>query len=350
MSQSSHIRTLQKLLLLGLSLAGLRYGLPLMLPFLIGGLLALSAEGSVNFLCRKLSLSRSVAAFLGVTMTLALLSAFCLLLFSATLHGLRWLASILPNLESAAQQGLTTLQDRLLSLAMTAPDGIRDLLIKMVLGIFDNGGALYTQAVSSLPGLAAGLLSHVTGGFLGIGTGILSAYLISSRLPTLKQWFRERLPERWHRQYRPALLRLKQAFGGWLIAQVRLTGLTFCILLAGFLLLRVRFALVWAFLIALMDAVPMLGTGLILVPWSVISFLQHEHILAFGLLGIFVAATLARSTLEPRLVGQQLGLDPLVTLISLYLGFQLLGLPGLLAAPLLAAGAAQIFRSFPGDR
>lgn len=349
MPQTPPNRLFQKLLLLIFVVAILRYGLSMIFPFLIGALLACAADPAVRFLCRKLSLRRGTAAFLGVTLTLIFLSTLSLLLFSALLQGLRWLATILPNLESAAQQGLSTLQDRLLSVSMKAPDGIRDLLTKAVLGIFNNGGSLYAQAVSALPGLAAGILSSLTGGFLGVGTGILSAYLISSRLPALKQWLLKKLPEHWHSQYRPVLLQIKQALLGWLKAQTRLAGMTFCILLAGFLLLRIPFAPVWALLIALMDAVPMLGTGLVLVPWSIVSFLQEKPFMAFGLLGIFFAATLLRSVLEPRMVGQQMGLDPLVTLCSLYLGYRLLGIPGLLTSPLLAVVVTQFYRTAPTE-
>ena len=349
MPQPLPSRLLRLFLLPVLAVVFLRYGFPLALPFLAGGAVALAAEPPVRFLCQKLSFKRSFASFLGVTVTLVLLSALGLLLFSAAFHGLRWLAAIAPELLETTRQGLTSLQDRLLALALGAPEGIRDLLAKTVLGIFDSGDALYTQAAAALPGLAAGLLSHLTGGFLGFGTGILSAYLISGRLPELKQWLRSRLPERWSKQYRPALRNLRLALGGWLKAQARLMGLTFGILLAGFWLLRIRFAPIWAGLIALVDAVPMLGTGMILVPWSVISFLQQDPARAVGLLGIFAAATLARSALEPRMVGQQLGLDPLVTLISLYLGYQLLGIPGLLTAPLLAVLTIRLLNMPPAE-
>ena len=350
MSKQTLIRLFQCLLIPALTVLLLRYGLPLFLPFLTGTLLAIAAEPPVRFLCGKLSLKRNAAAFLGVTLTLVFLSALGLMLFSGIFHGLRWLTSIMPSLVSTARQGLTTLQDWLLSLAMNAPEGIRDLLTKTILGLFDSGSTVYAQAVSALPGLAVGFLSHMTGGFLGIGTAILSAYLISSRLPRLKQWFRRRLPAQWEQKYRPALRNMRRAAGGWLKAQARLMGLTFCILLAGFLLLQVPYAPLWAALIALVDAIPMLGTGLILVPWSVIRFLQQEPAQAIGLLGIFVTATLARSALEPRLVGQQLGLDPLVTLIALYLGYQLLGIPGLLVAPLLAVSAVHLVNTPPTER
>ena len=87
----------------------------------------------------------------------------------------------------------------------------------------------------------------------------------------------------------------------------------------------------------------MLGTGIALVPWAAVSLLQGEHFRAIGLLCIFGAATLARSTLEPRLVGRQLGLDPLVTLTALYAGFRLWGFPGLLVAPILTAAVKSVW-------
>lgn len=333
-----------------LALPLLRMAFPLALPFLAGSLLALAAEKPVRFFQNKLSMGRGGASFLGVSLTLALLLGLGLLLFSAAFRGLRNLASIAPDLEAAARQGLTALQDWLLTLAMAAPEGLRSLLTKTILGIFDGGSTLYAQAAASLPGMAAGLLSHITGGFLGIGTGILSAYLISTRLPRIKAWCQRRLPERWTRQYRPALKELRSALGGWLKAQAGLLVLTGCILLTGFLLLRVRHAPVWAVLIALVDAVPMLGTGMVLIPWSIISFLQQDPTRGFGLLGIFAAATLARSSLEPRLLGKELGLDPLVTLVALYLGYQLLGLPGLIAAPLLTVAGVQLLKATPEER
>ena len=344
MPTPSNFRFLRPALMLLAGFLLLRYGLPLMLPFLAGSLLALAAEAPVQFLCRKLSLGRNTASFFCVSFTLLMLTVLGLMLFSGLFQGLRRLAAIAPDLEDTARQGITSLQDWLLSLASAAPEGIRNLFTKIILGLFDSGSTWITQALSVLPGMAAGLLSRITGGFLGFGTAVLSAYLISARLPKLQDWFRRRLPDG---RVLPALRRLRHATWGWLKAQAGLLSLICGILLIGFLLLRIPHAPVWAVLIALADAVPMLGTGLVLIPWSIISFLQDNPVRSFGLLGIFIAATLVRSTLEPRLLGQQLGLDPLVTLVALYLGYQLLGVPGLLAAPLLAVTATQVFQAPP---
>ena len=89
--------------------------------------------------------------------------------------------------------------------------------------------------------------------------------------------------------------------------------------------------------LALVDAIPILGTGTVLLPWALVSLLQHQHLRSVGLLLTYAAAFLTRTILEPRLVGRHLGLDPLVTLIFLYLGYRFWGILGMLLAPMLAA-------------
>lgn len=332
------------ILLLVLWLGG-KYILPLMLPFLLGFLLALAAEPGVRLLHRRFRLHRGAAAFLGVTAALALLSVLVMLLISLLVRELGRMAGILPDLEQTARHGLTALENWFLELAAAAPEGIRPLLLRCILGLFDSGSALYDQALAHLPRVATGVLSHVPDSFLTFGTGLLSAYLFSSRMPKLRAWSRKILPKDWQSRWLPALKKLKSALWGWLRAQLKLSGLTFVLVCGGLLVLRVPLAPAWALLIALVDAVPMLGTGLILVPWSVIGFLEGNGIRGLGMLGLFLAATLMRSALEPRLLGRQLGLDPLVTLAALYLGYQLFGIAGLLLSPILAVTVVQIVKT-----
>ena len=132
---------------------------------------------------------------------------------------------------------------------------------------------------------------------------------------------------------------------GWLKAQLRLSGVTFLISLAGLLLLSVSYAPLWALVIAAVDAVPMLGTGTVLLPWAMVCLLQGRRILALGLAGLYLAAMLTRTALEPRLVGKHLGLDPLMTLAALYVGYRLWGIGGMILSPLLAVTVSQLLRS-----
>ena len=139
-----------------------------------------------------------------------------------------------------------------------------------------------------------------------------------------------------------ALKQLKHSLGSWLKAQLKLSCITFTVATTGLFLLRISHAPLWGALIALVDAFPVLGTGAVLVPWSLVSFLQGDHFLAFGLLGLYAAAAVMRAILEPRLVGKQLGIDPLATLLALYVGFRLFGLPGMILSPMLAVTVTQL--------
>ena len=319
---------------------GGRYLLPLLLPFLLGTGIALMAEPLVRIAARRIP--RSLAAGLGVTATLVLLTGLLVLLGSLAVRELGVLAGILPDMESTLRQGMTTLEDLLLGFAMGTPEGIRPLLTKTVLGLFHSSGSLLDRVLGRLPAMVSGILSHVPDGFLTLGTGLLSAFLISARLPQIRVWLREHTPNFIRRRIIPALKGLKGALWGWCKAQFKLSGMTFLIVTLGLILLRIPYAPVWAFAIALVDAVPILGTGVILLPWSLVSFVQGNPFLALGLVGLYAGAALTRSMLEPKLLGRQLGLDPLMTLFSLYAGYQLWGLPGLLLSPMIAVAALQL--------
>jgi predicted PurR-regulated permease PerM len=135
---------------------------------------------------------------------------------------------------------------------------------------------------------------------------------------------------------------------GWLFAQLRLVGVTLVILMMGLLILRIRYGMLWSLAIALVDMIPVLGTGTVLVPWSTICYLQGDKARAVGLLGTYALISLTRSVLEPKLLGSQMGLDPLVTLISLYSGYRLWGFGGMILAPVLAVAAVQLLREPSG--
>ena len=146
----------------------------------------------------------------------------------------------------------------------------------------------------------------------------------------------------------PRLKLLKKALFGWLMAQGKLMTVTFSILTVSFFLLRIPYAPLWALLISLVDALPVLGTGTVLIPWSLICFLQGQTARAIGLAGTYATAVLVRSALEPRLVGKHLGLDPLVTLLAMYAGYRIWGIGGMILAPLLAMAVSQ-FLKVPKD-
>jgi len=330
-------------LLLGLFL-GIRYLLPLVFPFLLGGALALAAEPIVRFGCRRLHLPRGAAAGIGVSMSFAFLVMVVLMLAALVLRQLRTLAGALPGLEDSIRGSMQSISGRLLNLADKAPDSIAPVLSRHINDFFSGSSAMLDKATSYLLHLASGILSRVPGRAFSFGTAIISSFMISAKLPAIKTLIRNRLDTKKLQPLFETLRRLRRSILSWLKAQLKLSSITFAIAMLGLLLLRVPFAPLWAALIALVDAFPILGTGTVLVPWSLVSFLQGDHLTAFGLLGLYCAATVTRTVLEPRLVGRHLGLDPLVTLVALYAGFRLFGIGGMILAPLLAVTVTQLMQ------
>ena len=319
-----------------------RFLLPVSLPFLLGGALALAAEPMTRFLCGQLRLPRPAAAGLSVTAAFCFLTFVVLVLCALLLRELRILAGLLPNLEDTARSGISTLSQWLLGRIARLPPGIRDILTRNVNELLSGSSALLDQAMSFLLNLAGGVLSHVPDSALVLGTGIISSYMISAKLPSLRKWFAARLSRERLKPILDTLSEIKAAVLGWLKAQLKLSGITWIILTLGLILLRIPYAPLWAGLISLLDAFPVLGTGTVLLPWSLICFLQQDSGRAVGLLGIYSIISLSRSILEPKLVGKHLGLDPLVTLFSLYAGYRLWGLGGMILSPVLAVAALQL--------
>ncbi len=327
----------------GITLAlwlAVRFLLPLLMPFLLGAGLALLAEPVVKLLSQRFHMPRGAAAGIGVSMAFCFLMLLLFLLAALALRELQALAGVLPDLGEMAKNGVTSLSGWLQAMADHAPESIRAPLSRGVRDFFSGSTALLDRIVGYVLGLAGSILSQLPDGALGICTAIISSFMISAKLPSLRKRLALLLPRTKIGPVLAVLRRVRSALGGWLKAQLKLALVTWVILALGFLLLRIPYSILWALLVATLDAFPVLGTGTILLPWSLICLLQGEPARSIGLLGIYAAAALIRSVLEPRLVGRQLGLDPLVTLFALYAGYKLAGLAGMLLAPMAAVTIA----------
>lgn len=325
-----------------LGVLGIRYLLPVSMPFLLGAVLALAAEPGVKFLTGRLRFPRSAASGLGVGALFAVLVTLLTFALGLLLRQLRTLAGILPQMELTVRAGLDSLQGWLMELTQRTSPGVRAVLQRNVAQIFSGGAELLDRVTGYALTLAGNLLSRLPDSALGVGTAVLSAFLISAELPRIRFWLQTHVPRGRYDTLLQILRKLRSTAGQWLIAQLKLLGITYLVLTAGFLLLRVEYAPVWAAAVAAVDALPILGTGAVLVPWSLVCLVQHDSARALGLLGLYITTAVTHSMLEPRLVGRQLGLDPLVTLIALYTGFRLWGLWGMILMPMLAITAISV--------
>ena len=326
-----------------------KFLLPVAMPFLLGLLLARAAEPLVSVLHQRCKAPRPVATAVGVTVTILLLLMVATALGAVLFSQLQRLVGVVPDLGVTASRGLEELRRWLSALAQSAPEGIRVILGRGLENFFSDGTAILEQVTSKLLSLASSFLSRLPDNALGVGTWLVASFLFSAKLPRIRLWVKEKMPPSWQERYLPMLRRMKKSVFGWLFAQLKLMGITFLVLWGGFSLLRISHSAIWALLISFVDVLPILGTGTILVPWSLVCFLQGDTAGGIGLGGIYLTAMLLRSMLEPKLVGKQLGLDPLLTLAVMYGGYRLWGIPGLLLSPLLAVTAVQFVNQQQGE-
>lgn len=317
------------------------YLLPLWLPFLLGIGLATAAEPTAQLLRQRAHLPRSAASAVSVSAVWLLVIAVVSLLLALLTRQLQQLSGLMPRVQELITAGLEAWKRLLLSLAGRLPPPIGQTLAEFAENSFADTTSVLRSAMEKLPQLAGSMLGILSRGVLVLVTAIVSAYMFSARLPQMSTWLRQRIPEAWRQRYNPMLQATKKALAGWLKAEAALASVTFLLLMTGFWLLRVGKAPTLAGWITLVDAFPVLGVGTVLLPWSALVLLQGDLPLGIGLLGLFGAIWLIRSVLEPKLVGKGIGLDPLLTLAAIYVGFRLWGVVGMLLSPILAMIAAQ---------
>ena len=308
--------------------------LPLCFPFLLGTALALLAEPLVDRLCSRVHLNRTLAAGLGVSGVFMLVFLALGLLLTLAVRQLGAWAGRIPELAETAVSGLRLLQGRLLDMADRMPQSLRPVLRQNVTGLFSGSTALVGKLGHYGLDLAGGILSRVPDSALNLGTAVLSGFMISAKLPRIRREITARIARERLEPMVQTVKAVKEALAGWLLAQLRLTGVTLGILIAGLLLLRQGYALLLAALIAVIDALPVFGTGTVLVPWGALCLLTGNVPKGLGLLALYGVISLVRSVLEPKIMAAQVDLPPLAALAAMYVGFCAFGVVGMVLCPM----------------
>lgn len=317
---------------------------PITIPFLLAFILALIAEPAVGWMHRKLGFRRGLASGIGVTGVFLLSATILTILTSILVRQLSHLTQLLPTVVDTIRQGTELLYQWFLSLIERAPEGIRQTLANIFEYLFQSDSKFWQNTLEKLPRMAGNVLESLSNGLIWIITAVLAAFMISVRLPALRNQITTIIPSAWRTRFFPTVRTFRSTILGWLLAQGKLATVTLALLSCGFFLLKIPNAFLWAALVTMVDILPILGVGTVLVPWSLVSYLQGHSSKAVGLLGIFIIAWLIRSVLEPKLIGKELGLDPLVALLCIYGGFKLWGLAGMLLSPIGAVCLVQLWR------
>ena len=318
----------------GLAWLGARYVLPWTAPFLAAWCIAALLEPAVRFLVRH-RWRRGAAAAVCTLAALSLLLWGLTALVGKGMAAVYALAGELPALVTALSRRLFALEALVAERMESVPEPAAALLARALPALAEAAAALPAQLSGKAVALVTRTAQASPDTLLFLVTAALGSYFVSAAFPTVNAFLLAQLPQTARRRLEEVGEDLRGGFGGVLRAQLILMGMTFFELLVVFLLLRIRGAAALAALMALIDALPVFGTGVVLVPWGLSCLLLDETRRGLGLLIAWALVSVVRSCAQAKLLGDQIGLDPLASLLGVYVGWRVCGVWGMLLFPLL---------------
>jgi sporulation integral membrane protein YtvI len=312
----------------------LRYALPWLLPFLVAAVITRLLEPVVRFLTERYRFKRGFASAACTIIVFAALVAVTAVVIGRTVIELTAFIKDLPSLLGSLTKTVSLIGDKIDGYIKAAPPEIQSYLNNAVDGlvrkIADLPAALSGDALSLLSGIAKLTPKLI----LFFFTCALSVFFFSCGYKEISAFLLRQIPKNRQKSLRDFRTDFVSTLGKWVKAELMLAGITFAEMAAAFLIMRIDFALLLALLVAIVDFLPVLGSGAFLVPWAIITLIGGNVKNSVALVIIFIINTVVRSILEPKMIGNQIGLPAIATLIAMYVGFCSAGVTGMVLFPI----------------
>lgn len=313
----------------------IRHALPMLSPFVIGAVIAYLLRFPIRFLSRKAKLPYKGAAVLTVLLFYGIIGTLLVLL---SIKAASWLISsigMLPTMyETHAVPFFAEVTQNLEKIFHDMDPDVMATMENLGSQLLDSAGSMISSLSGKVVGVLSGAATSLPGLFIKLVLLIITTFFIAIDYEQLKAFCLRQLDDK----TRNLLWEIKSYVGGTLWVCIRsyaiIMSLTFVELSIGLSIVKIQHAVIVALLISVFDILPVLGTGGIMIPWTVLTAIQGNLPLALGLLIIYVVITIIRNIVEPKIVGSQLGLHPVVTLASMFAGAQLFGVIGLFGFPI----------------
>lgn len=302
------------------------------IPFVIGWMIALIANPLVRFLEKRLKIVRKHGSMLIIAGVLALIISLLYFVLGKAYVEIREFIGDLPALyDSAAAEirGAVQNGNRMFEFL---PDEFRTAVMQFTENIGTYVGDLVSKAAAPTVEIAGNVAKGIPNVLVNTVITILSSYLFIAEQDKILAWMRRYAPKFVLRYAEYLKKDARGVIGGYFLAQFRIMFVVAGILAVGFLFLKVKYGLLLAVLISLLDFLPVFGTGTALFPWAAVKLFTGEYTYAAGLLILYVVTQVSRQLIQPKIVGDSMGLPPLLTLFLLYLGFKVKGIAGMILA------------------
>ena len=304
-------------------------GLALVLPFLIAWFVAFAVRPAACKISEKLKMPKKwVSLVLSVGLCILCIGAVLAIIAFAVREAFDFISEI------ANSDSLYSVITKIMN-PLSGIFGDREAAPEIEAEISEAIRAMLSSVLSKLASFAGSLVSSVPSVLIFIVITLSATVYFSLDLEVINRAVRRVLPK----SVGDSLVKFKNRFmsagAKYLRSYLIIMLITFFIMVFGFLLLGVKYALLIAAVLAVLDALPLIGVGTLLVPWSIFELLFGSRSLGVGLIVLFAVNEIVRHLAEPKILGKNLGTHPVVTLVLLYVSYSLFGFLGLLLMPLL---------------
>lgn len=300
-------------------------------PFLTAVVISEINEPIIRFLERKAKLSRKASTVFSLTLSICVIAVLAISLLFKIYAELIKLQNNLPNYVTSISYLLSGYYAKINTLYNSLPINLQEVFKSNVLIFLPKLESVITSiassiitSITSLPKL--GIFVTVT---------LLSSYFISSDKKNIRNFIYRQIPHKAQKSFYNAKNDVVSSILGYFKAQLIIMFITFIISTIGFIIIDTGYAVLMGLVTALADGIPLLGSGIVMVPWIILNFITGNIRMALGLLSVYLFAIIVRQIIEPKIVSTQTGLHPLVTLISMYLGLMIFGVIGLFLGPVI---------------
>ena len=313
-------------------------------PFTLALFFSILTQPFSRFLQKKLKFSQKISTIVSIVLFLVIFLAF-ISLSALRLSGEIYKLSINLNKYSKDFQSLWNHTiDRVYSLLGYFPEGFDEQVKSSINGFIRMGTSKLGSFINSLINFITSIPTII----LYICITILSTFFISLDKKKIMDFLEQQFPEAWINKVYNIKREMFNVLGSYIRAQIILMTICFFELLISFNILsflkfNLPYPLIFSIIICIIDALPILGAGAVLLPWSLMSFVTRDIKLGLALLAIYFLVLSVRQMLEPKLISQNLGVHPLVTLISMYSGFKFFGVIGFLIGPVVMIILKNVF-------
>lgn len=298
------------------------------MPFVIALMLSMIIEPLVQFL-QKLKIKRGVSVILSILLFLGGFVAFSTFAITRIVYELIKLYNHLPKYYDGIYNFTIDIIQQVTDLYLQLPQEALNIMQEVLRTVFEKVTAFLSHTTTWLMDTLTVLPSTL----IFILITLISTFFITKDKRLIKDFIFRQLPPTWGAKMTSLKTDLLVALIGFLKAQSIILSVTFIECFIGLTIIGVDYAFTLAIIIALVDILPVLGTGGIYVPWGISNLILGNYRLGISLLVLYALITVVRYIIEPKVVGQQLGLHPVVTLMSMFAGLKLIGVAGLILGP-----------------